>query len=181
MFLFPEIPDADYLKEFTGQGLPLRAFFLPDFGTYQAVAFASAQTTTDLKSAQLEVCPTDLKDCLGMYLEAIGKHVPSPYVPEMFNLFALLDIAPGSLRGFASHYRELGPPPRGVQDAAAHAFGQPGISAVVEVVGPELDDVSRRLFEIVDVAEVRALETIVVNPERAEGWGQDPASFETGA
>ena len=172
MILFHDIPHADYLKTHVDAGT-LRAAGVFDHGRFAGFGMATAETTMELKSAQVDVC-SSVADCLGLLLSAITG-VQSPYVPAPYNLFALLELESGQQRTYASAVREVGRGPQGVQSSVAYAFGAPGVHAVVEVVGHRLEVVRDHLLELTDLSQVRSVETLVVSPERAYGWGQPEA------
>lgn len=172
MILFPEIPHPDYLKTHVDAGA-LRAAGVFDHGRYAGFGMATADTTMELKSAQLQVC-SGVPACIGLLLSAITS-VQSGYLPAPYNIFALLELESGQQRSYASAIRELGDGPEGVQHSVAYAFGRPGVHAVVEVVGHRLHAVRDQLLALTDLAQVRSVETLVVSPEKAYGWGKPEA------
>lgn len=97
--------------------------------------------------------------------------VPSPYLPGLYNVFAIVTLHGGIQARYAKFLRGSGKAGRGVKDARGLVLGMADVHAVIEVVGDNLTAVTNRLFELTDHEDVARVQTFVVPGESTRGFG----------
>ena len=172
LLLFPQLPSETYLSDLVAED-KLRASALIDFGPYAGVAMAYSESVQGLSQTRSMVCPGD-PGCVGGLLVPLPK-VPNVNEPGAFNAYGLLRLDPGERRRWATHtLRGIDRAP-GAGASAAHVLGLDDVDALVAVSGEDLDEVSERLFELIDVPFVAVARSAVISPENAAGWGSELA------
>ncbi len=169
MILIPHAQEPDWMDRAMDARL-VRATADLSGGSFRALAFASPESAATLPASHAALCAA--MDC-GLYVLRSILSVPSHIRPaeDDLILFALLSIVPGHRRQFAAQVRTLGDPDDGVQEAVALTFGAPGVEAVVELVGPDVEALTARLLDLADVDTVTGYDTHFTTPDRTRGFG----------
>ena len=172
MVIYKREQDLEIPQQLFQEGLA-RAYGLSHLSELKGFAMLSAPTAGEVATRSANACPQNPNDCIDLILGPF-RDITSDHMPGDAMLYAVLKVDQGARREWQRHCLD-NPPPNGVLDALAHAFGSSEVNAVIEVVGSDMTAVLDHLLVLTDLPYVSDLRVMPLSLDRVDGFGSGEA------